>query len=145
MQLGRKGEYENRFLGDLEVERNLALLLVHSLIGQPAKKDPVGGVVGVDGHADASRDIESTAIDVDRLAQGVGDTGCAGPGDEVGRLVTGQVRGDDHEFVAAQAGEGVGNADGASEILGDVPQELVADVVAVGVVDELEAVEIDHE
>ena len=56
MQLGRKGEYENRFLRDLEVEGNLALLLIHALIGQPAEQDLVGGVIGIDGYADASGD-----------------------------------------------------------------------------------------
>jgi hypothetical protein len=145
MQLERKGECENRFLRDLEVEGDLALLLVHALIGQPAKEHSVGGVVGVDGYADASGNVESIAVDADRFAQGVGDAGGAGPGDEIGGLVAGQVGGDDHELVAAEAGEGIGDADGAAEIVGDVPKELVADVVAVGVVDELEAVEIDHQ
>src|SRR5258708_2065618 len=77
--------------------------------------------------------------------QGVGDTGRAGPGDKVSRLIAGQVGGDDHELIAAEASQGVGNADGAAEIVGDVPEQFVADVVAVSIVDELEAVEIDHE
>src|SRR5882757_5156952 len=145
MQLGRKGEYENWFLRDLEAEGDLALLLVHSLIGQPAKEHSIGGVVGVDGYAYASGDVERIAVDADRLAEGVGDAGRASPSDEVRRLVDRQVGGDDHEFVAAEAGEGVGDADGAAEIVGDVSKQLVADVVAMGVVDELEAVEIDHE
>src|ERR1700730_11726667 len=145
MQLGRKGECENPFLADLEAEGNLALLLIHALIGQPAKEHLVGGVVGVNGYADASGYVESVAVDADRLAQGVGDTGRADPGEGVGRLVAGQVGGDDHELVAAEAGEGVGEPDGAAKIVGDLPEELVADVVAVGIVDDLEAVQIDHE
>jgi hypothetical protein len=145
MQLRRKGECENQFLRDLEAERDLALLLIHALIGQPAKEHSVGGVVGVDGYADASGNAESIAVDADCLVQGVGDTGRADPGDEVGRLVAGEVGGDDHELVAAEAGKGVGEPDGPAEIVGDVPEELVANVVAVGVVDELEAIEIDHE
>jgi len=136
---------KNQFLRDLEAEGDLALLLIHALIGQPAKEHFVGGVVGVDGYADASGYVESVAVDADRLAQGVRDAGRADPGDEIRGLIAGQVGGDDHELVAAEAGEGVGEPDGAAEIVGDVPEELVADVVAVGVVDELEAVEIDHE
>jgi hypothetical protein len=145
MQPGRKGECENQLFRDLEAEGDLALLFIHALIGQPAKEHPVGGVIRIDGYADASGNAENVAIDADRLAQGLGDAGGACPGYEVGWLVAGQVGGDDHELVAAEAGEGVGKADGAAEIVGDVPEELVPDVVAVGVVDELEAVEIDHE
>src|SRR5260370_32316425 len=104
MQLGRKGECENQFLRDLVAEGNLALLLVHALIGQPAKEHSVGGVVGVDGYADASGNVEGIAVDADRLAKGVGDTGGADPGDEVRRLVAGQIGGDDDELVAAEAG-----------------------------------------
>ena len=145
MQPGRKGECENQLFRDLEAEGNLALLLIHALIGQPAKEHFVGSVVGVDGYADASGNVESIAVDADRPVQGVGDTGRASPGDEVRRLVAGQVGGDDHELVAAEARQGVGDADGAAEIVGDMPKELIADVVAVSVIDELEAVEIDHE
>jgi len=136
---------KNLLLRDLEGEGYLALLLIHALIGQPAKEHLVGGVVGVDGYADASGNVESIAVNANPLAEGVGDTGGADPGDEVGRLVAGKVGGDDDELVAAEPGEGVGDADGAAEIVGNVSKELVADVVAVGVIDELEAVEIDHE
>jgi len=76
-----------QFLRDLEAKGNLALLLIHALIGQPAKEYPVGCVIGVDGHADASGNVESIAVDADRLAQGVGDTGGADPGDEVSGLI----------------------------------------------------------
>src|SRR5438874_7245371 len=145
MQLGRKGEYEISFSGDLEAEGNLALLLIHTLIGQPPEEYPVGGVVGVNGDADASRNVESIAIDADSLSQGVGDTSGADPGDQVGRLVAGQVGGDDDELIATEAGERVGEANGAPEIVGDMPEQFVADLMAVGVVDEFEAVEIDHE
>src|ERR1700748_3367934 len=98
MQLRRKGEYEILLLRDLEGERNLALLFIHALIGQPAKEHSVGGVVGVDGYADTSGNCESTAVDADGLVQGMGDTGCACSRDEVGRLVVGQVGGDNDEL-----------------------------------------------
>jgi len=38
MQQRQKGEYENLFLHDLEAEGDLALLFVHTLIGQAAKE-----------------------------------------------------------------------------------------------------------
>src|ERR1700688_2341142 len=126
MQPGRKGECENPFLRDLEAEGNLALLLIHTLIRQTTKEHSVGAVVGVDGYADASGNVESIAVDADSLAQGVRDTGRADPCDEVRRVVAGQVGGDDHELVAAEAGEGVGDTDGAAEIVGDVTEEFVA-------------------
>ena len=58
-----------RFLRDLEGEGNLALLLVHPLIGQPAEEDFVGGVVGVDGYADASGDGESWPLMLNGLCR----------------------------------------------------------------------------
>lgn len=105
---------KNQFLRDLEVEGNLALLLIHALIGQPAKEHSVGSVIGVDGYTDASANVENIAVDGDRLAQSVGDAGCAGPGDEVSRLIAGQVGGDDNELVATEAGKGIGEAEGAA-------------------------------
>ena len=131
---------KNQFLRDLEAEGDLALLLIHALIGQPAKEHFVGGIVWVDGYADASGDVESIAVDADRPVQGVRDTGRANPGDEVSRLIAREVGGNDHEFIAAEAGQRVGEADGVAKIVGDVPKEFVANVVAVGVVDELEAI-----
>src|SRR5258707_5725489 len=109
------------FRGDLEGEGNLAFLFVHALIGQAAKEDAIGGVVGVDGHANACGDVEGIAVDADPLVQGMGDTGGTGPGEQVSRLVAGQVGGDDDELIASQAGQSIGDADGGAEIGGDVP------------------------
>src|SRR5437879_4976162 len=132
MQLGRKGEYEISFSGDLEAEGNLALLLIHTLIGQPPEEYPVGGVVGVNGDADASRNVESIAIDADSLSQGEGDTSGADPGDQVGRLVAGQVGGDDDELIATEPGQGVGDTNGSPEIVGDMAEQRGASVTPVG-------------
>jgi hypothetical protein len=145
MQQRGKGEYENSLLSDLEVEGDLALLLVHALVGQPPEEHLVGGVIRIDGDADASGDGEGVAVDADRFAEGTNDAGCAGLGDGLYRLIARQVRGDDDELVTAEAGEGVRGADGVAEILRDVLKKLVTDVVAVGVVDELESIEVDHE
>jgi hypothetical protein len=145
MQQSEKGESENSLLSDLEVEGDLTLLLVHALIGQPPEDHLVGGVIRIDGYADASGDGEGAAVDADRFAEGANDAGCAGLGDGLYRLIARQVRGDDDELVTAEAGEGVRGAYGVAEVLRDVLKEFVADIVAVGVVDDLEAVEVDHE
>ncbi len=59
--------------------------------------------------------------------------------------VRGEVGGDDDELVSAEAREGVGGADGAAQLTGDLAQDLVADVMPEGVVYVLEAVEIENE
>src|SRR5437764_15473955 len=103
MQTGRKGKCKNSISVDLEIEGNLAFLLMHALIGQPSEEDPVGGVVGIDGYADAPCDVERIAVDVDVPVQGVGDAGGADPGDQVGGLVDGEAGGDDDELIPAKA------------------------------------------
>src|SRR5580692_3120762 len=122
MQQRQKGEYEKSLLGDLEVEGDLALLLVHTLVGQPAKVCFVGGVIGVDGHADASGDRMGLAVDADRLAKGACNADRAGVGNDVYGLVAGQVSGNDNELVAAEAGERVRGTDGAAEVVPDVAE-----------------------
>ncbi|MNC25568.1 hypothetical protein D3C75_736590 [compost metagenome] len=56
----------------------------------------------------------------------------------------GEVGQQQHELVAAEAGEGVARADLRAHALGDLHQHLVADRVAQGVVDRLEAIEVDQ-
>ena len=63
--------------------------------------------------------------------------------DRVG--VLGLIGKDDHEFVAAQAHDGVGRADALAHPFGDGFQQFVAGVVAEAVVDEFEIVEIDEQ
>src|SRR5271154_6939739 len=145
MQQREKGECENSLLSDLEVEGDLAFFLVHALVGHSAEKHCVGSVIGVDGYTETSRDSEGTAIDADRLTESANDADRTGLGDDVYGLVGGQVRGDDNELVAAETREGVWGADGGAEVLRDVLKEFVADIMAVGVVDELETVEINHD
>ena len=57
----------------------------------------------------------------------------------------GQVLAQEHELVAVHAGERVARPDHAGQPLGDGAQHLVADLVAVGVVDRLELVEVDEQ
>ena len=49
------------------------------------------------------------------------------------------------ELVAAEPGRGVVGAQGAGDAFGDRDEQLVADGVAQGVVDDLEVVEVDEE
>ena len=55
-----------------------------------------------------------------------------------------EVGDEDDELVAANAGDGVGRADDALQLVGDMDQQGVAAGVAEGVVDALEAVDVDH-
>jgi hypothetical protein len=51
---------------------------------------------------------------------------------------------DHHEFVAGQPGDGVGAPPQRAQPAGDRPEHLVAGMGAEGVVDRLEAVQIDE-
>ena len=65
-------------------------------------------------------------------------------GDELGTRSQGHALGQDHELIAAEAGHGVGVTKGGGEPGGHRLEELVAGGVAEGVVDPLEAVEVDE-
>jgi hypothetical protein len=58
MQQRGKGECENMILTNLEGEGDLAFLFIHALVGQPAKKNLVGRVIGIDSYSYASSDVE---------------------------------------------------------------------------------------
>ena len=60
-------------------------------------------------------------------------------------LVAGHVLGEDHELVAAEAGDGVVGAHDRAEPLGEADEQLVAGAVAEAVVDDLEPVEVEEE
>ena len=66
-------------------------------------------------------------------------------GDRPGALQVGGGRQQDRELVAAQARDRVAVADAVVQALGELDQQQVADVVAKGVVDLLEAVEIEQQ
>ena len=77
----------------------------------------------------------------DRLAQDADDA----RRNVRGGLRPHQVLGQQHELVAAQARDEIAVTDCAQQMLGDREQHLVAGIVAIGVVDLLEAVEIEQE
>jgi len=95
-------------------------LLVHPFIGQATEKNLVGGVVGIDGYADAAGDRESMPGNVEGFLEGLGYALEAANGDEVWRQIAGEIVGDNDELVAAEAGESVGRADGVAKAAGDV-------------------------
>ena len=145
MQSKAKGELQNLILADLEAEGNLAFLLIHSLVRQAAEKNLVGRVVRVDSHSDACGNAKLVAADTDRPAQSTVDAPGAGLRDDIRRLAHGQVSCQDNELVAAQASDRVMRPNRATEIFGDMSEKFVADVMAVRIVNQFEAIKIDHE
>ena len=97
-------------------------------------------MVGVDGHPDAGLDVDRQPFQ----HKGVPEAGQKLLGHGRGAVAGLDTREQDRELVAAEAGHGVDLAQGGLEPLADLDQELVAVVVAEGVVDLLEPVQIDQ-
>ncbi len=74
----------------------------------------------------------------DRLRQRLEDS----VGDAARFVGTGDPFDDDHEFVAAEAGQRVAGSDGSKEAVRHDAKELVPDLVPEVVVDHLEAVDV---
>ena len=90
---------------------------------------------------DRRLDVERQPLDGERLLE----RPVHGPRDLLGRGRAGDVREQDPELVAAEAGHGVGLAQHAVQARAHLPQEEIARVMAEGVVDLLEPVEVDQE
>ncbi len=123
------------------------LRAVHREVG--VAHEGAGGDVGLgEGDADAGRDADLGAA-LDQIRLGEGDPQPVGDLEDAvlaGGGVAGAVADDERgELVAAEAGRGVPGADGVLEPAGGLDQQLVAGLVADGVVDGLEAVEVDEE
>ena len=100
----------------------------------------VDSVVGKDGDADAGADVEGHALALHGRFQSL----LQAPGKLCHRTI-GMHRGqEDGKLVAAQAGDHVGSAQRRLEAFGDLLQHQVADVMAEGVVDFLEPVEVEN-
>ena len=115
---------------------------VHRPVGVAQQVGGDGRLGGVDREADAGRDEELGALDVDRLADRRAQPLGHSPGIE--RVVGLGLQHDD-ELVAAEAGEQRAVADGAADPLRQHRQQPVADAVAEAVVDRLEVVEVDEQ
>ncbi len=112
---------------------------VEGEIGAHEEARRLDGVVGHVGDADADADLQQSLVDPEGPAQ-VGH----GPGGQRLRLGPSHVAGDHRELVAAEAEDAVRAADG-EQARRDLLQQPVADEVAAGVVDGLEAVEVEIE
>ena len=103
--------------------------------------DSVSGVAVHLGEADRDADVHDPVLPdeaevADRLAQVLGDAL---------RHVEGAVEQQHAELVAAEPGERVGRADAGLQHARDLLQQPVAGLVAAGVVDDLELVEVEVE
>jgi hypothetical protein len=132
------GVHRARVEAELRAAR--ALRRVHRRVGAGDQLG-VAAAVGVDGDADRARDHHLAALGLVRLRealdQAVGDVGDA--------LLRRHVAEQEQELVAADAGDDVLAARHRLQALADLLEDDVADRVAVGVVDRLEAVEVDEE
>ena len=93
------------------------------------------------GDADAGAELDHLAVDRERRLHRLDDA----LGNGRGVAVTGDRRQEQGELVAAEAGEEIGLARRAPEPCRGLLQHLVADGVAMRVVDRLEVVEVDAE
>jgi len=125
---------------DLVAVAAFFLGLVHRLVGVAQQGVRVLLVLRVERDADAGRDLDADVAQLHRLGDGVQyplQAVAAG-------LQVGQAGQQQHELVAAEARQGVAALQRVLQPLGDLYQQPVADLVAVAVVDRLEAVQI-HE
>ena len=104
----------------------------------------VGGIAGaaVD-HRNADTGADDDVVAADHV--GRADRGNDAAGDRLQRIRIRGAMGDDGELVAAEAGHQIVAAHDVAQPLGDVEDELVADVMAERVVDVLEVIEVDVE
>jgi hypothetical protein len=98
----------------------------------------IGAVVADDG-ADAGGNADEVAVHFKRL----GNRGAQALGEQDRFFRTGQPKLHDGEFIAAEPGHDVAVADRATQAIGHLFQQAVAGAVAIGIVDRLEAVEIE--
>ena len=113
---------------------------VHGDVGVPHQVGSGGAVLRAEGDAEGAAQPEPGARHGDRL----GEDGQQPPGEGHGRLLVGAGGGDDGELVPTEPRDArVGGGD-PLQPLRDDPQQLVTRLVAEGVVDRLEAVEVEQ-
>ena len=122
---------------------------IHGDIGGAHQRLDAGPVIGRDGDADRSADVDAVRAQLERLGDGEHDP----PRDSLDfgdRLDLGE---EDRELVAGEAGEqrtrpGAAvefGVDDHAQAIGDHDQQLVAAGMAEAVVDDLETVEVDEQ
>ena len=126
----------------VELELALAQLLgvMHGRVRMTQQDFEVDAVVGKEADAEAAIDAHFLAFEHDRRTDGILDAV-----QDVQRVAQPTVVAEDeHEFVAAVAGDGVRIAQAGFQPAGDFDQQFVAGAMTEAVVDELEVVEIDE-
>lgn len=126
---------------ELYVVAALGLGVIHRRVGVPHQRAAVLAVDGVEGDADARRDVDLVAVDQVGLPKG--DEHLFGHAGGVRRIV--DFGKDDHEFVAAQPGEDVAAADRRLQSIGHVDQQRISGGVAERVVGRLEPIEVEEQ
>ena len=134
-----------RVLGGVEAERPaaVALGLVERAVRALEQLLEVAGVVREDRDADARRDLELVPLEHERLLERGQQVTRDDPGLLAGVAL--EVAEQQHELVAAVAGQHVLGACAGGEPPRDLAQQLVAGAVAERVVDHLEVIEVDVE
>ena len=119
----------------------LVLGLIERGVGEAQQRAAVGAVTRSVGDADRAADADGDAADLEGLSQRVEDA-LAERRAGVRRLHMGL---DDAELVAAETGDRVAETQDRGQALGDLADQLVAGIVTIGVVDGLEAVEVEQQ
>ena len=135
------GQQIHVHLALVETHRGTAMLLdaVHGVIGIFDELSHVLPVSGIHRHTDAAGDDEAHVITLKRLRQHFQNALT----DDFTRVHIGLVQ-DDHKLVTAQAGHGVIGAQAFFDAVGHLHQHHVAKTVAQGVIDVLEAVQVNE-
>ena len=115
--------------------------LARALTPRQRLADGVEPVVGIDRDADTGRDGHFVAAQVERVAQRIANLVDHGQR----RLRPFRQHQDGGEFVAAKACDGVAFAHAGRQACGHLGQELVAHVVAEGVIEGLEIIEVQEQ
>ena len=116
--------------------------LVHGGIGAAHQLFLVGGIARVQGHPHTARHVQFVPLH----HRGFADGGYQPFVDDALQLVgTAHVAQQHHKLIAAQAADGVVGPHGLGQAVGHGAQQAVTDVVAQGVVHELEAVQVDEQ
>ena len=135
------GEVQPAQVKDVVSSDPVALCAVHRQIGVAqellGRIDPLAGERDPDAGAQRHLDV--------RERERPGELGVEPDRDRVGGRGVGEVLAQDHELVTGQAGQAVTGPQQPGQPLGDRHQQLVADLMAVGVVDLLEPIEIHEE
>ncbi len=126
---------------ELVVVAALLLGLVHGGIRALDERLGVDAVLGEDADSDRCGDVELAPFDMEGIADGFEDL----LGDERGVLGMTELGQEQRELVAAEAGHRVAVAHARLNPRRHGLQKLVADVVAEGIVDDLETIEVEEQ